>query len=168
METLLENLLTYTQLRQIENPAENEVDVKAVLQATIAGMAGAISESGAQISSTELPSLRIHPSHLQQIFQNLIANAIKYRRAAEKPVVEIFAAREQGTWVISVRDNGIGIEPEWHEKIFGLFTRLHAGDQAGTGLGLAICKRIAERYHGRIWVDSKPGEGSTFRFTLGN
>ena len=166
MEALLENLLTYAQLRQIEKPPDTQANLNDVLQTTLSGMAGTITENQAQISSGPLPSLYVHQTHLQQIFQNLIGNAIKYGRPGQRPVVEIVAECPDGIWTISVRDNGIGIAPESLDKVFGLFTRLHAGDQAGTGLGLAICQRIVERYHGRIWVESKPGEGSTFRFTL--
>jgi signal transduction histidine kinase len=104
--------------------------------------------------------------HNSKLFQNLVGNAIKYRRSGEDPVIGIFADRQDGVWIISVRDNGIGIAPGSRDKVFGLFTRLHAGEQAGTGLCLAICQRIVERYHGRIWVEAKVGEGSTFRFTL--
>jgi light-regulated signal transduction histidine kinase (bacteriophytochrome) len=166
MEALLDNLLIYAQLHQIEKLPDAQVSLNDILQATLAGMAGAIAESQAQISSGTLPSLCVHQTHLQQIFQNLIGNAIKYRSPGERPAIEIAADRQDGIWTISVRDNGIGIAPESQDKIFGLFTRLNAGEQAGTGLGLAICQRIVERYNGRIWVDSKPGEGSTFRFTL--
>jgi PAS domain S-box-containing protein len=166
MEALLENLLTYAQLRQVEKPPDAQVNLNDILQATLAGMAGTITESQAQVSSGTLPSLRVHQTHLQQIFQNLISNAIKYRRQGERPVIEIVADCQNDIWTISVRDNGIGIAAESRDKIFGLFTRLHAGDQAGTGLGLAICQRVVERYHGRIWVESQLGEGSTFRFTF--
>jgi PAS domain S-box-containing protein len=167
MEALLENLLTYARLRQIEKPPDSQVSLNDSLQAALADLAGAISESQAQISSGTLPSLRVHRTHMRQLFQNLIGNAIKYRRPNERPVVEIGADLQDGIWTIKVQDNGIGIAPESRDKVFGLFTRLHAGEQAGTGLGLAICQRIVERYHGRIWVESnKRGEGSTFRFTL--
>ena len=115
----------------------------------------------------ELPMLRAHATHLRQLFQNLIGNAIKYRSEDRTPTVHVGAARQDGYWVFAVRDNGIGIQPEFKEQIFGLFSRLHNADRyAGTGIGLAICQRIVERYHGRIWVESEPGRGSEFRFTL--
>ena len=111
--------------------------------------------------------LRAHGTHLRQLFQNLIGNAIKYRSEDRAPTVHIGAERQDGYWVFTVRDNGIGIQPEFKEQIFGLFSRLHNADRyAGTGIGLAICQRIVERYHGRIWVESEPGRGSEFRFTL--
>ena len=104
---------------------------------------------------------------MRQLFQNLIGNAIKYRSEDRAPEVHIGAERQDGYWVFTVRDNGIGIQPEFKEQIFGLFSRLHNADRyAGTGIGLAICQRIVERYHGRIWVESEPGRGSDFHFTL--
>jgi light-regulated signal transduction histidine kinase (bacteriophytochrome) len=104
--------------------------------------------------------------HLQQIFQNLIGNAIKYR-SAEPPRIHISAQEKGKTWVFSVQDNGIGIDSAYKERIFGIFKRLHTADKySGTGIGLAICKRIVERYQGRIWVESEPAAGATFFFTI--
>jgi len=101
------------------------------------------------------------------LFQNLIGNSLKYHRPGVPPIVHITARREDGIWIFSVADNGIGIEPEFKEKIFGLFKRLHTGDQyPGTGIGLAICQRIVELNNGRIWVESEPGKGADFHFTL--
>ena len=104
--------------------------------------------------------------HLQQLLQNLIGNALKYR-SEKQPLVRVAAEKKDGQWLFSVSDNGIGISPEYHERIFGLFKRLHSGDQyLGTGIGLAICKRTVERYGGRIWVESEQGKGATFYFTV--
>jgi light-regulated signal transduction histidine kinase (bacteriophytochrome) len=103
---------------------------------------------------------------LTQVFQNLIGNALKFR-GAEPPRIEVGVERQKAAWVFSVRDNGIGIDPQHSERIFAPFERLHGRHEyPGTGVGLAICKKIAERHGGRIWVESKPGEGSTFRFTM--
>jgi light-regulated signal transduction histidine kinase (bacteriophytochrome) len=103
--------------------------------------------------------------HLQQVFQNLIGNAIKYRNPERQSVVHVAIERQDGHWIFALSDNGIGIDPEYKENIFGLFKRLHNSDEySGTGIGLAICQRIVDRYHGRIWVESEPGRGSTFRF----
>jgi light-regulated signal transduction histidine kinase (bacteriophytochrome) len=124
-------------------------------------------ESGAQATSGPLPSLPVNGTHLQQLFQNLIGNAIKYRSPERLSEVQVEAERQNENWVFSVADNGIGIDAEYKENIFGLFKRLHGGDEySGTGIGLAICHRIVDRYHGRIWVESELGRGSTFRFTL--
>jgi light-regulated signal transduction histidine kinase (bacteriophytochrome) len=122
---------------------------------------------GALVTSGPLPSLRVHAIQLQQLFQNLVGNTIKYRRPNTTSVVDIQARREKTHWLLSISDNGIGIAPESTERIFGLFKRLHTGDEySGTGIGLAICQRIVERYHGRIRVESEVGKGSTFCFTL--
>jgi light-regulated signal transduction histidine kinase (bacteriophytochrome) len=104
--------------------------------------------------------------HLEQLFQNLIANGIKYR-SKDAPHIRISAKLDDSNWVFSVQDNGIGIDPQYQDQIFGVFKRLHRNDEyEGTGIGLAICKRIVERYGGRLWVESKPGEGATFRFAI--
>jgi len=119
------------------------------------------------VTSEPLPSLRVHPTQLQQLFQNLVGNAIKYCRPGTPPIVNVRVRRDGEVWLFSVTDNGLGIEAEYQERIFGLFKRLHTGaEYSGTGIGLAICQRIVERYHGRIWVESILGKGSTFNFTL--
>lgn len=166
METLVRDLLTYTEATRLDKPPE-PTDANDALHTALANLAGAISESGAQIEITPLPSLPIHGTHLQLLFQNLVSNAIKYRRLGTPPVLNITAKREKSQWLFAVSDNGIGIESEYKERIFGLFKRLHTGDEySGTGIGLAVCQRIVDRYHGRIWVESVPGEGSTFYFRL--
>jgi PAS domain S-box-containing protein len=166
MEMLIRDLLAYTQSTQSARPAEPS-DASAALQAAISNLAGAIAESGAKINFARLPVVRVQATQLQQLFQNLIGNAIKYHKPGIAPQVRISAQRESNQWLFSVSDNGIGIEPEYKERIFGLFKRLHTNDQySGTGIGLALCQRIVERHHGRIWVQSEPGEGSTFYFTL--
>jgi PAS domain S-box-containing protein len=165
MEMLVRDLLAYTQVSQLRVPSE-EADANAALKVAISNLANAIAESDAQITSDALPAIRVHRIHLQQIFQNLVGNALKYR-GSERPLVHVEAKQQNGYWQFSVRDNGIGIGPEYKERIFGIFKRLHTNDEyPGTGIGLAICQRIVERYHGRIWVESKPGEGSTFYFTF--
>jgi PAS domain S-box-containing protein len=166
MEMLVRDLLTYTQATKFEDSAEPS-EAGEALTIALANLAGAISETGAEITADPLPSLRVHAAHLQQLFQNLIGNAIKYRSPDRTPAVHITAERRGEHWTFAVADNGIGIDSEYREKIFGLFKRLHTNDQySGTGIGLAICQRIVDRYHGRIWVESEPGRGSTFRFTL--
>lgn len=166
MEALVNDLLAYT--RVMQSPAVPQItDANQALDGALTSLAGAIAESGAQLSWDPLPSLPIHEAHLQLLFQNIIGNAIKYRSPNRTPAINITAGRQDGNWTFAICDNGIGIEPEFREKIFGLFKRLHTADEyAGTGIGLSICQRIAEQYHGRIWVESEPGKGSVFRFTL--
>ena len=166
MEMLVRDLLAYTQASTDDKDPE-DVDANAAMQAAIGNLAGAIAEIGATVDFDALPSVRIGAIPLQQVFQNLISNAIKYHRPGIPPVVHTTARRERSSWLFSVRDNGIGIPPEFQERIFGLFKRLHTGDEySGTGIGLALCKRIIERHSGRIWVESEPGVGSSFHFTL--
>jgi PAS domain S-box-containing protein len=166
MEMLVRDLLAYSQAGQFERPTA-PVDAGEALSNALANLAGAIRESGAQVTSDPLPSIRVHATQLQQLFQNLIGNAIKYRRSESPPVIGVTVRRGSEGWQFSVSDNGLGIEAEYSERIFGLFKRLHTGNEySGTGIGLAICQRIVERYHGRIWVESVPGKGSTFHFTL--
>lgn len=166
MERLVRDLLEYTQAAQTDMLPE-QVDANAAYQTAVTNLAAAIAETGAVVDSDPLPVVSFHPTQLEQLFQNLIGNSLKYRRPGVAPVVEITARCGNGEWIFSVRDNGIGIESEYTEKIFGLFKRLHTGGQySGTGIGLALCQRIVERHHGRIWVESEPGKGSTFHFTI--
>jgi signal transduction histidine kinase len=113
-----------------------------------------------------LPELYIEAQPLARLFQNLISNAIKYRREGIVPEISIGARRDGEMWMISVSDNGIGIEPDWHDRIFEPMQRRHSAKIAGSGIGLATCRKIVSRAGGRIWVESKVGEGSTFYFTL--
>jgi len=166
MELLISDLLAYTQVSKRERVAES-VDANAALSIVLEGMSGSILESGARITSDSLPAIPMHGARLQQLFQNLIGNAIKYRSNERIPKIHISAERHGEGWTFTVLDNGIGIAPEYKEKVFGLFKRLHTSEEySGTGIGLAICQRIVEQYHGRIWVESEPGRGSAFRFTI--
>jgi light-regulated signal transduction histidine kinase (bacteriophytochrome) len=166
MATLLRDLLAYTQVAQLDEPVDT-TDGRQAFDAAVSNLTSAISETGASVTCGALPSLRVAATHLQQLFQNLIGNAIKYRSPERAPVVHVAAERQGDSWVFAVTDNGIGIDPEYRETIFGLFKRLHTTDEyAGTGIGLALCQRIVDRYHGRIWVESEPGQGSAFRFKL--
>jgi light-regulated signal transduction histidine kinase (bacteriophytochrome) len=164
METLIRDLLAWTQVTKFELPLET-TDANEALNSALANLASAVSESGAIIGADPLPTPPVHGMHLQQVLQNLIGNAIKYHSPERTPTIHVAAERRSGKWIFTVSDNGIGIEPEYQENIFGLFKRLHTGDQySGTDIGLAICHRIVDRYHGRIWVESEPGRGSAFRF----
>ncbi len=166
MDMLIRDLLAYTQVdNETEPPKKIEVD--ASLGIALANLEGAVQDSNASVSTGPLPAVCIHEMHLRQLFQNLIGNGIKYRHPDRECKIQVSAEQSDGFWVFSVRDNGIGIDPQHQDKVFELFTRLGAKDQhSGTGLGLAICKRIVERYHGRIWVESQLGVGSDFRFAL--
>ncbi len=129
-------------------------------------LAPAIQAAGGQVTLDVLPTIPAHEASIIQLFQNLIGNALKFH-STEPPRIHIGAKRNTDGWMFSVRDNGIGIEPQYFEKIFQLFQRLHTRKQySGTGIGLAICKRIVERHGGAIWVESQPGQGSTFFFSI--
>lgn len=166
MDALIGDLLAYTQAASSHDEEVPQTPAGKALEGALANLAQAISESGARVEHGRLPRVRIRETHLQQLFQNLIGNAIKYRR--DLPLSVAVAARKlNGHWLFSVQDNGIGIRPEYKETIFGIFKRLHTNERySGTGMGLAICQRIVERYHGRIWVESELGKGSTFFFTI--
>jgi chemotaxis family two-component system sensor kinase Cph1 len=143
-----------------------EVDAGAVLDKALANLEVAINDSGASISRTALPRVRIPEFQLELVFQNLVGNAIRYR-GEQPPRISIAAERQDDEWLFSVQDNGIGIDPQFKEQIFGMFKRLHSkAKYPGTGMGLAICQRIIEREGGRIWVESQPGRGATFYFTI--
>jgi light-regulated signal transduction histidine kinase (bacteriophytochrome) len=143
------------------------VDVNEALQTTLANLSAAVEECGASVMWDPLPSVRIHGTLFRQVFRNLIANAIKYRNPDLAPKVHVGGKRHDRDCVFSVRDKGIGVEPDYKEYIFGLFKRLHTeGEYSGTGIGLAICQRVVERYNGRIRVESEPGQRSTFTFTI--
>jgi chemotaxis family two-component system sensor kinase Cph1 len=140
--------------------------VGPAIDKAISNLQASICSSKAIITYDDLPRVAVDGVHLQQIFQNLISNAIKYR-AAEDPEIRISAERSNGYWCFSVKDNGIGINPQYSSTVFRLFKRLHGHNEyPGTGVGLAICQKIVERHGGRIWVESQPGKGSDFRFTL--
>ena len=165
MRDLIDDLLTLSQINAA-SVTRVATDSAAVLELVRADLAHAIAESGAQLTHEGLPMVIAAPQMLGQLFQNLIGNALKFRD--DRPaVVRVSACREGDEWVFAVSDQGIGIQPQHFERIFRLFQRLHTRDEyAGTGLGLAICQKIVERHGGRIWVDSQPGHGSTFFFTL--
>jgi light-regulated signal transduction histidine kinase (bacteriophytochrome) len=166
MDRLIHDLLEYARATQGGDPAVEPVDCNVVLEKALANLHGAIEESGAKIVRGHLPSLCIEEIRMQQLLQNLVGNAIKYRRPGEVPRVRIAAQQRDKEWLFLVEDNGIGIEPEQQQTVFGAFKRLHKGGYTGTGLGLAICQRIVEHYGGRIWVESASNGGSVFYFTF--
>ena len=165
LATLINDLLAYTRAGVLESSV-GKASSSAVLQRVLSSLAEAIRESGAEITADPLPDVYIAETHLQQLFQNVISNALKYRRD-EALRIHISATQQGATVRFSVQDNGIGIDPQYKEKIFGVFKRLHRDQKySGTGIGLAICQRVVERYGGRIWVESLPGQGATFYFTV--
>ena len=166
MIELVRDLLEYTSTGTIES-VTSAVDANVVVQDVLSGLQAQIEASGARVTCERLPVLRVHRTHLFQILQNLLSNAVKYRKPDQAPSVVIDSrTNEHGMAELFVQDTGIGIAPEYHERIFGIFRRLHGASVPGTGIGLAICKRIVEQYDGAIWVESTPDVGSTFRFTL--
>jgi signal transduction histidine kinase len=166
MAMLIDDLLAYCQAGRAESNSTQLVDVNAVLENVTKTLGMAIAETGAVLTISPMPRVYTEEVPLTQVFQNLVSNAIKYR-SDKAPAIAIRATRDDSSWLFAVEDNGIGIEPEFRSQIFGIFKRLH--DRAaypGTGIGLAICQKIVERFGGRIWVESQPGRGSTFFFTL--
>ncbi len=166
MEALIHGLLTYARATSIPDQATRPVDLNGIAGTALESLRSTVEETAAEIVVDPLPALAVEPIRFQQVFQNLIGNALKYRKEGEPPRVRVWAEKRDGSWIVAVSDNGIGIDPQYHSLVFGMFKRLHDQTQAGTGLGLAICQKIVERYGGRIWVESEPGKGSTFRFSL--
>lgn len=165
MKQLVDDLLVYSCADSLTEQI-GPVDAHAAFTQAMENLAEAVEESHAEIHSQPLPFVMATELQLAQLFQNLVGNAVKYRGEAP-PRIEISVAEEDGMWRFSVADNGIGIDPRFHDRVFEVLQRLHSKDTyPGTGLGLALCKKIVERLGGEIWVDSAPGEGSVFSFTL--
>jgi light-regulated signal transduction histidine kinase (bacteriophytochrome) len=165
MKQLIEDLLAYSRVGT-KGKEFKPVPLENALKRAITNLRAAIEESGAEITHDALPTVDADEVQLAQLFQNLMGNALKFR-GAEKPHLRISCSEKDNEFEIRVQDNGIGIEPQYFERIFMLFQRLHTkGDYPGTGIGLAICKKVVERHGGRIWVESEPGRGSSFNFTL--
>jgi PAS domain S-box-containing protein len=166
MQVLIQDLLTYSRAGT-NGKAVGEISSENALQEALVNLRATIEASGALVTHDSLPPITMDSSQLVQLFQNLLGNAIKYR-SGETLKAHVSAAKNGGgEWIFSVRDNGMGIDPQHFERIFVIFQRLHGREEfAGTGIGLAICKKIVERYGGRIWVESHPSKGSTFYFAL--
>jgi light-regulated signal transduction histidine kinase (bacteriophytochrome) len=165
MQELIQSLLHYSRVGS-RGPQLAQTHCQAVLDGVLSHQRAAIEESGATLTVGPLPELPADATQLGHLFQHLILNAIKFR--SDRPLaIEVSAAEEDGEWHFAVRDNGIGIDPQYAERIFTLFQRLHPRDRyPGTGIGLAVCKKIVQQHGGRIWVESQPGHGATFHFTL--
>jgi len=167
MDALLNDLLSYAHASSISGEEVPPIPSNRALETALRNLDGSILESKAKISVAEMPTVRMHESHLSQIFQNLLGNAIKYRKEGWPPVIEISTRKSGRNWIFTIADNGIGVPADYKEAIFGIFKRLHAHNQySGSGMGLAICKRIVERYRGQIWVESESGEGARFSFSV--
>lgn len=166
MSTLINDLLAYSRVGT-RGKDFVKVDLAALFSKVTSDLKVAASESGAMITADQLPAVIGDESQLVQLFQNLIGNAIKFKKEDEPPRIHLSAESKKSEWIFGIHDNGIGIEPRFYDRIFTIFQRLHTKEEyPGTGVGLAICKRIVERHGGRMWLESKPGEGSTFFFTL--
>lgn len=165
MQTLIQDLLSYSRVTTKGQSLEL-THTEAVCRTAIQNLQTSIRESDASVNVGPLPDVLADAAQLTQLFQNLIGNAIKYHNG-RRPEIQVAARPNGSEWVFSIRDNGIGIESQYFERIFQMFQRLHTRDEyTGTGIGLAICRKIVERHGGRIWVESQPGEGSTFLFTI--
>jgi signal transduction histidine kinase len=166
MQRLIQDLLAFSRVGTQGQPP-TATDSQLVLGRALGNLAAAIAERGARVTADPLPTVRADEIQLEQLLQNLIGNALKFCAPDVSPRIHLSARREGSEWIFSVRDNGIGIEPLYFDRIFVIFQRLHGKERyPGTGMGLAICKKIVERHGGRIWVESTPGQGSTFSFTL--
>jgi signal transduction histidine kinase/ligand-binding sensor domain-containing protein len=165
MKMLIDDLLDYS---RIGNKKEfNQVDCNIILEEVLADLGTVLTEAGAEINASQLPIIYAYPTGIKQLFQNLIANGIKFRKKDAAPKIKISAELTDSSWKFSLTDNGIGIEPQHTERIFAIFQRLHTRKEyEGSGIGLAHCKKIVELHNGEIWVESTPGKGSSFYFKL--
>ena len=165
MQSLINDLLAYSRVGTQGKEFE-PTDCDAMFVRTVRNLQGAIADNGAQVTNDPLPTVMADPAQLGQLLQNLITNAMKFH-GDEAPRVHVSAERNGQSWIFSVKDNGIGIDPDQFERVFKMFQRLHTTkDYPGTGIGLAICRKIVSRHGGRIWVESQPGQGTTFLFSI--
>ena len=165
MQRLINDLLAYSRVGTRGKPFK-PINCEDVFSQAVANLQAAIEENGAVVTHDHLPTVMADSVRIVQLFQNLIGNAIKFH-SDKRPEVHVRSQRNGTEWVFSVRDNGIGIDPQHFDRIFVIFQRLHESNKyPGTGIGLTICKKIVERHRGRIWVESEVGKGSTFYFTI--
>ena len=162
MQALIDDLLVYSRVTQSPTAEPKPVSLNAAWAWAIGNLTSAIEEADAIIVCHDLPTISGIQTQLGQVFQNILSNAIRYRKPDVRLRVDVHVTREADEWIIKIQDNGQGFEPAYAEGIFGMFKRLHGREIAGTGMGLAICKRIVERHGGRIWAQGKPNEGATF------
>jgi len=166
MQLLINDLLIFSRIGRSDKPFKL-IDINVVINSVIKNLKKLIEETNATITHDPLPTIVANEGEFIQLLQNLISNAIKFHKAEEPPVVHISAKLQKNQWIFSVRDNGIGLDSQYFDRIFIIFQRLHKkGEFGGTGIGLAICKKIIERHSGKIWVESELGKGSTFYFSI--
>jgi light-regulated signal transduction histidine kinase (bacteriophytochrome) len=166
MQSLIAGLLEYSRVGRLDEPF-GTVDTNAAFDQALSNLRSAIEEARASVSRGPLPTVTGNAGRIGQVFQNLIGNAIKFRHPDQASKVHVSATSQGREWQFAVRDNGIGIDPKYLDRIFVIFQRLHTrAEYPGTGIGLSICKKVIERHGGRIWVESRLGAGATFHFTL--
>jgi len=169
MKQMIEDLLAYSRVSSKARPAA-VVDTQSSVSLALCNLGTAIREAGAEVECGDLPPVLADAGRMVQLFQNLVGNAIKFHTPGVPPRVHIEARRNPGEprqWLFRVEDNGIGIDPKYFERVFVMFQRLHTRQEyPGTGIGLALCQRIVERHKGRIWIESEPGKGTAFLFTM--
>jgi light-regulated signal transduction histidine kinase (bacteriophytochrome) len=165
MNALVSGMVRYSGLLSAEAPLPIRVDMNVVVQSALANLHLTIEETGAAIVADALPEVYGDQTQLTELVQNIVSNSLKYR-GTQPPQIHIWCERSGNQFLFSIQDNGPGIDPSYHESIFSPFKRLHGHNISGPGLGLAICRQIADLHHGRIWVESEPGHGSTFCFAL--
>ena len=165
MQVLINDILAFSRVESRAAPFV-DTDLNQALQEAISTLEASLREYGGSVTAERLPTVRADRAQMAQLLRNLIGNALKFH-GPEPPVVKVYAESSPSEWTVTVEDNGIGMAPEYHDKIFRMFERLNRQeDYPGTGIGLAICKKIVERHGGRIWAESEPGKGSKFRFTI--
>jgi signal transduction histidine kinase len=169
METLVDDLLTFAKAVEpsYQDADGGDADPHVVIAEALSSLSKAVQDSSAQVHvDTDIPMVPMQAIHLRQVFQNLLSNAIKYHAVDQAPMIHVSGKTVADEVTLCVSDNGIGIRSDYHEQVFGIFKRLHGHEIEGNGIGLALCRKIVEDYRGRIWVESVPGEGSSFYFTI--
>ncbi|MGZ4035178.1 MAG: sensor histidine kinase, partial [Bacteroidia bacterium] len=166
MRTLINDLLEYSRIGRLDSEIAS-IDCNKLLQTVLRDLSVAIKESNSKIKVEKLPVIIGYPTEMKSLFQNLISNAIKFRKPDKDTIVTVTAQAKDNDWLFAVKDNGIGMDKKYHNRIFTIFQRLHTQKEyPGTGIGLAQSKKIVELHKGKIWVESEPGQGSTFYFTI--
>ena len=166
MQSLVEDVLSFSRASRAPSECSHAVDLEQIISQVCANLTVSINESGARVTQDRLPMVMAGSAEMIELLQNLVGNAIKYRRPDTAPAVHVSARREDECWIISVADNGMGIPEDRREYIFLPFKRLHGSEIPGTGIGLAVCRKIVEKHGGRIWVEAAADGGSVFRFSM--